>query len=470
MRRRDLCEKQQRRSVGVYSQSRQPRLNHTRSRCRGLQRRVASRSRARARGVSARATVIRSRRGSHRVARQRGATNTIDGVALGGGGARRRSSALAGHAPSFGRFGTLAAYGLGATAVALGIAAALTTYKKRPAAPVLESVAAVRRARDALARATKQDTAGSAAVDLTAVQNTAEAAANAAVEATRATETLHRVSDENVRLHTPASETALQNAITEFVTTEATAEKTATNAAKKVERAKARGGWPKKTLAALLLVAGALTGLKSALQFEPRYAVGNNEPQLEQMREQTEPQLEQMWEKNEPQLKQMCDTTPTFPFQGLTLPVTTVLDRSRTTPGSNLYEKAEVKTYPRIVGQFSEETRSMIENTDDFYDWVQSNKNCLAPEFKSPADKLYSDLLYIKAGMVVGPRQKYKKCGHNNDGFFYIEANDDTNTEKQFPEDIQGFFTSRKFNLNDPKLYENMFKSLTEREIDKFTS
>lgn len=421
---------------------------------RGLRRRVGSRSRARARGVGgARAAVTRSQSRSHR----RGATNATHGVVLaGGGGARRSPGAPAGHAPSF---GTLAAYGLGATALALGAAAAYTSYNKRkgsPEAPVLENVAAVKRARDALARAAKQGTAGPATADLAAVQGATDAAAAAAVAATRAAETLHRVSAENDRVHTPASAAALKTAVTQFNAAEAAAERAAADAVKNVESAKARGGWSKKTLAALVLVAGAVTGLVFALS---RQTPSQHVKQLGELNDGTVP--------NPHDDTIMCSTTPTFLYKGQPFPVTTVMDRSIRWPGE---QHAKSKVYPRIVGPYDTRTRSEIEGSNEFEDWVSSHENCLQPEFRSPADKLYYDLLDIRENFTKGPALNvYKDAGHNSDGFFYVDKT--TGKETQFPEGVQNYFKSRNLNLNDEDWRIKMFKSLSSlKDIDTFTS
>ena len=432
--------------------SRQSRSIQTKSRRRGVKRRVASRSRARARGVGSRATVNRSRRRSQRAAV----------AALGGGGPRRRRNA-----PSF---GTLAAYGLGATAVALGAAAAIATLNKRPKAPVLQSVAAVKRANAELARVATQETAGSgdvelaatpAAAELAAVQNTADAAANAALDVTRATETLERISAENERVHTPTSAVALENAMTEVNTTNATAEKAVTKAVKNVEKAKARGGWPKKIGAALVVVIAALKGLQSAVH-----------PDYLPLQSAVHPDYLTLHSGGK---SETCDQT--FEFEGTHFQVDTVMDRTR---GFNRelhdrydYQTAHEVIEPRLIGTSDNFFRRHKFSDYKFHDWVQTNraKGCLAPIFKSAADKTYYDLLVIRDKMRKGggyDHERISNCGHNDAGFFYIEWND--RSEKQFPEDIQRFFVEQNLDINNKNdLRRKMFDSLTSENINNFT-
>ena len=416
--------------------SRQSRSIQTKSRRRGVKRRVASRSRARARGVGSRATVNRSRRRSQRAAV----------AALGGGGPRRRRNA-----PSF---GTLAAYGLGATAVALGAAAAIATLNKRPKAPVLQSVAAVKRANAELARVATQETAGSgdvelaatpAAAELAAVQNTADAAANAALDVTRATETLERISAENERVHTPTSAVALENAMTEVNTTNATAEKAVTKAVKNVEKAKARGGWPKKIGAALVVVLAALKGLQSANPLQSAVPL------------------------------ETCDPNPTFSWNGQRYQVDTVMDRTigklERSSAVGYLDLADCLTRPRIKAEIPEGLRETIESSDDFRKWVLDNERCLHPTYATEADKTYQDLLYIRAGMFTGLFQKYERYGRDDTGFFYYVPFDETNTKRLFPQNVQNFFNSQNFVSSDKtSLREKMNKSLTIENISKYTS
>ncbi len=111
-----------------------------------------------------------------------------------------------------------------------------------------------------------------------------------------------------------------------------------------------------------------------------------------------------------------------------------------------------------------------MEGSNEFEDWVSSNENCLQPEFRSPADKLYYDLLVIRDNFNKGPLLNvYKDAGHNSDGFFYVDKT--TGKETQFPEGVQNYFKSRNLNLNDEDWRIKMFKSLSSlKDIDTFTS
>lgn len=448
--------------------SRQPRLHRTRSRrhrhhsprtgpklksprhsrrsaraetstSRGLRRRLGSRSRARARGVGgARAAVTRSRSRSHR----RGATNATHGVALAGGGGARRSPAAApaGHVPSF---GTLAAYGLGATAVALGAAAAYTSYNKRKGSaevPVLENVAAVKRARDALARAAKQGTGGPATADLAAVQGATDAAAAAAVAATRAAETLHRVSAENDRVHTPASAAALKTAVTQFNAAEAAAERAAADAVKNVESAKARGGWSKKTLAALVLVAGAVTGLVFALS---RHTTSQHVEQLyEPLHHDTHSQpAVKLDELNEG----TCNANLKFTYKGKQFEVTNNID-----PEQTFDFRSPIYNSPRLV-MVDDAKREEIENSYEFIAWKSKHENCLQPSFKDPEREFNYDIKKLAFDTSQGPRgSAYKTFGIDSNGLIYGVRKSD-NSVDQFSKKVQQALKSTgDINFNNP--------------------
>jgi hypothetical protein len=328
---------------------------------------------------------------------------------------------------------------LGATALALGAAAAYTSYNKRkgsPEAPVLENVAAVKRARDALARAAKQGTAGPATADLTAVQGATDAAAAAAVAATRAAETLHRVSAENDRVHTPASAAALKTAVTQFNAAEAAAERAAADAVKNVESAKARGGWSKKTLAALVLVAGAVTGLVFALS---RHTTSQHVEQLyKPLHHDTHSQpAVKLDELNEG----TCNANLKFTYEGKQFEVTNNID-----PEQTFDFQRPIYNSPRLV-MVDDAKREEIENSDEFYKWKSKHENCLQPSFKDPEHKdperedpereFKYDIRKLAFDTSQGPNgSAYKTFGINSNGLIYGVRKSD-NSVHQFSQKVQ---------------------------------